>query len=77
MVSENTKYICMLCRVGDDLENLIYNQKLALFVWSQSKENCGMLFSDYGKAGDYLCYISEQNIFALNSVLLHTQYPMF
>lgn len=67
----------MLCRVGDYLENLIYNQKVALFVRSQSKQNCGMLFSDYGKARDYLCYTSDQNIFALNSVLPLTQYQMF
>lgn len=50
MVLENTKYICILFRVGDYLENLIYNHKLAPLVWSQSKENCGMLYSDCGKA---------------------------
>lgn len=37
----------MLSRIRDYLENLIYNQKLDSFVWSQSKENCGMLYFDY------------------------------
>lgn len=31
-----------------------------------------MLFSDYGKAGDYLCYTSDQNIFALKCLAPYT-----